>query len=227
MLRSILLVFILLKLLSITPSYGQQFYRFKADFSIKEKTSSGSSSLVMGTVYYDKGIKKVVYDIKFPRKEIWLINGNNFYSIIDNKIAVNQKTPISSEQSIFNIALTGQLSDYGLKTTLYKLETVEKENNMVISTWMTEPKNRKLFGKIMMSHLQKRLSGLVFFDPANEILSKQTFKNYLNADGLEFPTEINQISYTKTGKDFRSTTYKKIVINENNNSSWYNYTLPK
>jgi len=37
--------------------FGQQFYRLKAEFSIKAKLSEENSQLTMGTVYYDKNSK--------------------------------------------------------------------------------------------------------------------------------------------------------------------------
>lgn len=45
---------------SIISSKGQQFYRFKAETSIKDKLSDGSFRLTMGKVYYDKLYKKIV-----------------------------------------------------------------------------------------------------------------------------------------------------------------------
>jgi len=45
---------------------GQHYFRMKADFSIKEKFGDGKMALTMGTIYYDRNYKKLVYDVKFP-----------------------------------------------------------------------------------------------------------------------------------------------------------------
>lgn len=224
--KKFLLIILLLKLL---PCYvvGQQFYRVQADFSIKEKQVNGASTLVMGTVYYDKAVKKVVYDIKFPKKAVWVIENNVLYNIAENKLISKQPTIISAEESIFHLALTGRLADYGLKNSMFKIDHVEKEDNMVISIWLPDLANRKKLGKVVMSHINKKLNGIVFYNSANEVLTKQFFKNYSNVQGCEFPGEIDQTSFIKTGKNFQVTTYKKININATDHMEMYNYTIPK
>jgi hypothetical protein len=49
---------------------GQQAYRIKADCSVKSKTvGTSDAGLVMGTVFYDLRIGRLIFDVKFPQQE--------------------------------------------------------------------------------------------------------------------------------------------------------------
>ena len=81
---------------------GQIFTRIEADFSIKEK-SSNSSKLTIGKVYFDKNIRKIVYNISFPEPEIIVINDSLIYRIVNNEI-ISQKPAFNIVYlSMFNL----------------------------------------------------------------------------------------------------------------------------
>lgn len=221
-----LVVFLFLKLLP-GVSIGQQLFRIKADFSIKEKQANGSSQLIIGSVYYDRNVKKLVYLIKFPKPETWVIEGNMLYKLKGNQVVSKQTSLIFPDQSIFHYALSGQLAHYGLKNTFYKMEDAKKEGNMIVSTWLPDQKYRKTMGKVVMSNINRNLYGIVTFSPGNEIISKQFFKNYVLKNGCAFPTDITQINYLKLGENYQLTTYKNIVIDAQNEQSIYNFNIPK
>ncbi len=220
-------VILFLTLLS-KPTLGQQFFRMKADFSIKEKLQDGSSVLTMGTVYFDKNSKRVVYEIKFPEKEELLITDSFLYKIKDGKILESTKAYNFLEFSIFNLALSSDLANYGLsKNQVYKLVDMVKEDSLIISTWRASvPKLAELTGDVLISQKKKQLFGLVFMDKEGKIASKQFFNNFGNYSGLQFPGEIVQINY-KDGKEFyKVTTFKNVLVNDLNENNIYNYVLP-
>jgi len=207
--------------------FAQDFFRIKADFSIKTKLPDGKQYLTMGTVYYDKTVRTTVYQIRFPEKEIWVNKDTNMYKIIDNKIISRQSVPAVIEFSIFHLTLNGNLADYGLKKTSFTIEKTEKDKGMVITTWKPPANFAKRLGKIMVSNQDKKLQGIIFFNPAGTIISKQFFKKYFNSNGLEFPSEIVQINYTNGKEGYELTTYSKILVNDLNEENIYNYRLPK
>lgn len=208
---------------------GQHFFRITADITIKQKKTTGESSLVMGRVYYDKTVKKIVYTINFPEKEIWVINDTSICKIVNNKLISSQKALSIAEFSIFHLALNGNLNNYGLnhKNSFYKIDKVEKENDMVITTWLPDKKLSSIFGKVVMSNKNKKLSGIVFFKADGEVLNKQFFRNYTNSNGCEFPTEIVKIAYKEDGENYEITTFNNIIIDDLREDNIYNYTLPK
>jgi hypothetical protein len=181
----------------------------------------------MGKVYYDKAAKKIVYNITFPEPETWVIQDTTLYRLKANKVVDKQKSFLIPNSSLFHLALTGQLADYGLKNSLYKVEQVEKAGNMVISTWQPDAKYTKLMGKVVMSNMNKKLNGVVFYNPAGQMLNKQFYKNYISVSGCEFPTEITHITYLKSGQNYQVTTYKNVVINQNGEEGIYNFVIPK
>jgi hypothetical protein len=207
--------------------FSQSFFRIKADFSVKTKFPDNSSDLRMGTVYYDKNIKKILYCLTFPEKEQWLLIDTFIYKIQDKKIVSTQKIPAIAESSIFHLALNSNMTDYGLKKANFTILDVEKIKDMVITTWDPPLVLKKIMGKIMVSTKDKKLFGIVFYTPKNEIVRKQFFEEYQLIRGLAFPGKIVQITYDKIQEIHEITTYKNIVINELENESHYNMSIDK
>ena len=181
----------------------------------------------MGKVYYDKSFKQILYNINFPEAGKLVVKDSLFYRIKDEKVLSAIKSPLLPEFSIFHLSLNGNLSNYGLNDSFYKIEKVEKENNMVITTWMPDAKYRKVLGKIVMSSKSKQLFGIAFFNPEGKLLNKQLFRKYEQMSGLSFPTEIIQISYTDAGEKKMITTYRNLVVDDLGEDTLYHYTIPQ
>ena len=208
--------------------FAQQFFRVKADFSIKQKKANGESTLIMGKVYYDKNAKKIVYINSFPKEETDVLVDTILYSIIDNRVVSKNSTFFTYRFSIFHLALIGKLSTFGLDGSIYKLVKTEKEKDLVITTWEADGKGKEKLGKIILSTKNKKLYGVVVFDNKNKIIMKQFFKNFVNVNGMDFPSEITQISYNASGKEsYGITTYKNIVVDDIKDDNIYNFVLPK
>jgi hypothetical protein len=219
---------ILLIICLANTSFSQQFFRIKADFSIKQKKANGESTLIMGKVYYDKNAQKIIYINTFPKKETDVLVDTVLYSIIDNKIISKNSTFFTYKYSIFHLALIGKLSTFGLDGSVYKLVKTEKEKDLVITTWQADGKAKEKLGKIILSTKNKKLHGVVVFDNKNKIVMKQFFKNFVNVNGMDFPSEITQISYNASGKEsYGITTYKNIVVDDIKEDNIYNFVLPK
>ncbi len=223
MFKNLTAILILLCIFSVTNA--QQHYRIKTGFSIKENLPDGTSNLTMGTVYFDKNTKKLVYNISFPKKLFQVLSDSFFYEIKDNKLSEKKKAVNLLQFSIFNLALSSNLSNYGLNSNgIFILTDVSKEDSLVISTW--EPsttKLKELTGKILISQKKRMLHGLIFFDNKDNILSKQFFTDYITVNGLNFPTQITQINYINGKEYYKVTTYKNIVVNATNENEIYNY----
>lgn len=224
--QKLLLCLIFLSFVNLLAS-AQQHYRIKSDFSIKENLPDGTSNLTMGTVYFDKNNKKIVYSISFPTKTLQVLTDSFFYELKANKLSEKKKATNLLQFSIFNLALSSNLSNYGLNTNgIFKLTDVSKEDSLVISTW--EPstaKLKELTGKVLISQKRRLLYGLVFFDNKNNVLSKQFFTEYMNVKGLNFPSQITQVNYINGKEYYKVTTYKNIVVNATNENEIYNFNI--
>lgn len=210
-------------------SFSQDFFRIKADFTIKFKAFDGSKVLSKGKVYYDTNYKTTVYIADFPEKETWATIDTVMYVIKNGQIKDRQKVPSLAEFSIFHMILNGSLQDYGLAESPFYIDKVEYENELVVSTWLPPNFLRDKLGKILISTKEKRLHGIVFFDANEKIVSKQFFLAYKNINGLEVPTEIRQISYVgndENKKNLQMIKLNNIFINELKEESIYNYQLP-
>lgn len=230
--RSFFLIFIFISFFN--SSKAQQFYRFKADVSIKDKLSNGTYRLTMGKVYYDKIYKKIVYKLIFPKKETMVVQDTTMYTLNDKNVIISSsRTFLIPEFTAFHLALAGQLFDYGLKPknnekSLFKIGKIEKTSTGVLTTWIpSEDQYKKVFGNIQMQTVNKRLDAMIFYNPKGVVVSQQFFKKYVNVKGVEFPTEVTMISISEKGeKNIQLTTYKNVVIDQTNEDEIYRYKLP-
>jgi hypothetical protein len=220
-------------ILSMLPnlSIGQHRFRLKADFSIKEKHADGKMSLTMGTVYYDKTIKKIVYQVRFPEKETWVISDTVFNRIVNGKLLAKQFIPMLPSSTLFDYALENNLGNFGLEKSFYKPGNVKKDKDQVITTWSPDERLKKAFGDVIISRKNNQLYGIAFYSPKNELLKKQIFKGYLKASGISFPEEITEIIYMIEANGARSqstkiSTFKNLVVNDLKDQNIYNFPVP-
>ncbi len=225
-LKKLLILFLAASAFFLEAS-GQKFYRMNGEFAIKAKTADGKNQLTMGKFYYDKTIQKLVYVNTFPLNETWVSVDTNLYKIVDNKVITRYLSPPITLFSIFHLALTSQINNYGLKNSPFTISKVEKQNDMVITTWLPPSSMAKISGKVLVSNKSNKLFGIVFMDNKGVIVRKQFFDNYENVKGVEFPMEITDITYTKGKENYRVTTYKNIEIDETADNLYFDYPIPK
>ncbi|MFN8257882.1 MAG: hypothetical protein U0W24_19450 [Bacteroidales bacterium] len=206
-------------------SLAQQFHRIKADYSIKYKDPQGNQVLQMGVVFYDINSRKIVMKNGFPVREIVVLTDSSIYQIRNNSIFASQKTYSLSELSIFHMALTGSLSNFGLDKTGYQLDTVKNDKGLVLSSWLP-PKNNLNLGKILLSTKDKQLFGIVFLNPQDNIIAKHFFRDYTNIKGFDFPTEVLVVTYQDEKEVFHLTKYTNIELEDTKNDEYYNFKIP-
>lgn len=205
-------------------------FRFKADFSIKEKMANGKSQLTLGKVYYDKRNGKIVYQIKFPEKAIWVVDDKNLNLIIDGHLVKKEKNTVLLGNSIFNLFLMNNLADYGLNDSPYIISKTEKEDSTVLITWVPKKSNKnEMIAKITLSTQQNKLIELATYNMKNELESKSIFKNYTIINDGYFPNEIIKINYLDNQglEDYQLTSYSNILVDAIGDDDLYNFSLPK
>jgi hypothetical protein len=212
-------------------SIGQHRFRMKAEFSIKEKHTDGKMSLTMGTVYYDRSARKLVYQIRFPEKETWVISDTVFNRIVNGKLITRQFIPMLPSSTLFDFALSNNLNNFGLENSFYKAKDVKKDADQVITTWVPDDKLKKVFGNVVISRKNNQLYGIAFYSPKDELLKKQIFKGYIRASGISFPQEITEIIYKfeangAKSKGTKISTFKNLVVNDPNENDIYNFPVP-
>jgi hypothetical protein len=205
---------------------SQAFYRIKSDYTIKYKDPKGNSVMQLGVVYYDLNYKVIVMKNGFPVREIIAQKDTTIYQIRNNYIHSKSKAYSIVELSIFHLALTGQLEDYGLKKAGYQLENVKEDKGLLLTTWFPPENLKKDFGKILVSVKDKLLFGIVFLDVNEKIIAKHFFRDYTNINGFVFPKEVLRISYFNDQEIYNLTNYDKIIVNGPNEDEYYNFKVP-
>lgn len=219
---------LVLLLVSSHPLAAQsEYFRYKSDFSIKEKeTGQDQGRLIMGTVYFDKNLHKTLYDIRFPEPEQWLIRDTFMYRKKADTLVSQQVVPPVGEFSIFNLILSQQLQDFGLVKMGYTPGMVQQDGEQVISRWLPPEKLKAYLGEVSIAQENKRLTAAAFYDKAQKLISKFYFKDYSIQDGLPVPGKIYQIFYRETGEFIRIMTLKNILINQTDEATTYDFVVP-
>lgn len=204
-----------------------QFFRFKSDFSIKEKeTGKDQGRLITGAIYYDKNLHKTVYDIRFPEPEQWLVRDTFMYRMKADTLVSQQMVPPVGEFSIFNMILSQQLNDFGLAKVGYTPGDVQQDGNQVISQWLPPEQLKAYLGPVSMAQENKRLTAAAFYDMEKKLVSKFYFQDYTVQSGLPVPGKIYQIFYREAGEFVRIMTLKNIIINQADEDNVYDFNTP-
>ena len=212
---------------SILANAQDRHFRVKAEFSIKEKRPDGSLALQVGTAYYDLTIGKLVYDVRFPRKHVVVSTDSLLFEFNPDGSSTKLPSPGFLQQSIFHLCLSGDLKDFGLSSSPLKIESVEQDQGMVITTYRPERiTKRSIFkGKILTSAKDRKLFGVVIQDENEEVLSKQFYENYERVSGVDFPMKVVYIVYNDGKEFYKVMEFKAVVINEKDNDQFYDYPL--
>jgi len=205
---------------------AQQFHRIKSDYSIKYKDAQGNQVLQMGVVFYDVNAKKIVMKNGFPVREILVQKDTVIYQIRNEQIINSVKSYALVDLSIYHLALTGELNNYGLKKSGFTLDTMKNDKGLVLSTWLPPKNVNNVLGRILVSTKDKQLFGIVFLDPNDKIIAKHLFRDYTNINGFDFPTEVLVITYVNDKEVFNLTKYSKIALNGTDNEAYYDYKIP-
>ena len=211
--------------LILQSSFSQLFYRIEADYSIKEKSTSGYENLMLGKVYFDRNIRQSVFEVKFPEKEILIVNDTCTIKAFKGTYEKHQLGASLLDFSVLSLFINGNLDYFGLDKTPFTLEKVENEKDLVISTWVLKNQYAKSsVSKMLLSQKNNKLHGLITFSNEDKIISKQIFSEYIAIENMFFPTKVLQISYLPDGTEMKKITkYSNIILNSNQNEEFYNY----
>lgn len=204
---------------------AQIYSRFEADFSIKEISFDGTQNLMTGSLFYNKVSRSIFYSFDFPEKSEMIVTDTCTFRPLEKAITSHNMEVSMIDFSLYNLFINQDLDFYGLNETPYELVDVEESSDMVISTWELPGKQVKDVGKILLSQKAGQLYGLVSLDPDGNVVSKQFFLDYDYIENLPFPTRVVQISYRGDQESKKITTYRNIILNNDNNAEKYNYHI--
>lgn len=205
---------------------AQDYFRMSADFTTKVKPAEGKSTLTKGKVYYDKYTKELIYDIRFPAKEKWIVQDSKIYKVKDDTVYYADEIPSVNEFTVFHLALNSALTYFGLDEAQFQMAHIEKKGDLVISYWNIPPHIQKMITSIAVAKKQNSLHSVIVAGEDNKILNKQFFKDYINIEGFEFPGTIVQIFYDdNNSRNYQVMEFENIVVNDAVNEENYHYDL--
>ena len=114
--------------------YAQEYFKITADITVKERFSENQFSLIKGSIEYNKFTDKTVLNFTFPEKEKIILTKDSITRIYKGKITYRVKANPIYEYSIFRLFLNGNLKNYGLQKSLYKITDINKKENGSIYT---------------------------------------------------------------------------------------------
>jgi hypothetical protein len=216
-------------LLNSTHMNAQQFYRIRAEYTVKYKDTRGNQVLQMGATFYDSNNKILVIKNGFPVREILAQKDTSIYQIRNEKLVGKSRAYALVDLSIFHMALTVQLNNYGLDKAGYHLENVKSDKGLILTKWAPPEKTKDYLGKILVSTKEKQLYSIVFLDTDEKIIAKHIFRDYKNIDGFVFPREVLRITYENNEEtSYKLTSYKNVRVNETGrDEEYYNYKIPQ
>lgn len=213
----------LVLLISLSLStLGQTYYRIECDISIKSKVQGGQGSLTLGRVFYDRTAATLVYSISFPEREVWVVRDTLSLVYRNGELLHSSVIGAFTHTTMFHKSLVGSLNDFGLSDSHFTIDKVERDQNMVITTW-TPPQMHSHLGRVITSTVGNNLYGVVVMNPQGEIISRQVYKNYLEVRGLMVPTEVIQIAYRDSTEVYQIINLSNIIINNPGNEEMYHY----
>jgi hypothetical protein len=203
---------------------SQAYFRVSADFSIKDKNPKGSE-FYKGKVYYDKEYKKIIYEVSFPEPKTLVLADTQMYVLENRKVVSQNFTPSTNKFTIFNLALSGDLKNYGLDKSGYYINSIEEAEDQTIIEWLPPKALEDKLGKAVLSLKNDQLFGIVLFKPNGEIMGKRFYQDYVSVKGLPFPKKIIQVSYLHGTEYYKITTFENIKIDELENDEMYRIDL--
>ncbi len=211
-------------LLLASPGKAQYYYRIECDISIKQKVEGGEGMLILGRAYYDKSKDQMVYDIRFPEREVWVVRDTSVYVHSHGEVQHIRAIDQYNQSTIFHKILEGNLKNYGLEGGIYRVSDIERSGEMVITTWSPAVR-QSILGNILTSTIDDALHGVVFKNSDQKIIGRQLFREYTLVQGLHIPTEIIQVFYRDTHEEYQIYNLSNIRINNPGNQHMYHFRV--
>jgi len=221
------IVFVCLIVLLPFAGFSQQAYRIKADIFTKTRLIDSTFQISKGTLFYDKNVKKIIFDFSFPQKEKVVLFDTIMYSFRADTLYAKSLNLLIPDQSLFHFILMGNMANFGLDQAHFEMKGVEKKGDMVITTWLPPEFLRQTISKVLMTTKNKLLYSVTMFDSKGNVVSRQILKNYKLIQGIDIPTEILIATYLSNnqGNIYQIITMNNVILNDTKNNEKYNYKL--
>ncbi|HPR33594.1 MAG TPA: hypothetical protein PLK12_15950, partial [Prolixibacteraceae bacterium] len=115
---------------------AQLAYRIEADIFTKTRLADSTFQISKGKLFYDKNIKKIIFDFTFPEREKIILFDTLMYTFREDTLFLKSKNLLIPDQSLFHFMLSGKMENFGLDEAQFEMKGFEKQKDMVITTWI-------------------------------------------------------------------------------------------
>ncbi len=198
---------------TIIRSHSQKYSNFKSDFTIKEKRGGEDKAILMvGSLVFDNVGNKTTYNIKFPKKETWILQ-DSFLTIIRNDSTLHKKTKGNlNEYLMFKNILEYKDNDFGLTSMGFKIQNVDDSNDNLLMTWSPPQGYDKFIKKVETTLKDNLLTSVIVTDVDNFEISKIFYDDYKMIQDLPVPYKITSQVSSKKEDVFKSISFKNVEI---------------
>jgi len=206
--------------------YSQYAYRINADILTKTRLPDSTFQISKGKIHYDQNIKKIIFDFTFPEKEKVVLFDTLMYRYSNNKLIGKSRNMLIPNQSYFHFILSGNMSNFGFDKSNFVAKGIEKQKDMIITTWLPPDALKKYISKVLVATKNKQLYSVTLLNGEGNIINRQILKNYKLINGIDVPHEILVATYIEVGKPmYQIITISNVVLNEPGNNHNYDYDL--
>ncbi|MDA3882432.1 MAG: hypothetical protein PF481_04060 [Bacteroidales bacterium] len=206
-------------------SFGQYAYRIHADILTKTRMPDSTFQISNGKIHYDKNYQKIIFDFTFPEQEKIVLLDTLMYHFRDDSLVKTSRNMLIPDQSVFHFIMSGNLSNFGFENAGFKATSIDKENDLVITTWIPPDMIKEHISKVLVATKEKQLYSITLFDANKQVMNRQILKKYQWIDNIEVPHEILIATYTDSGTMYQIISLKNVKLNEEGNNQTYNYDI--
>jgi hypothetical protein len=204
------LFFCILGLFSIS---AQKHTHFKADFSIKEKSSkSDVYKLVVGSVDYDALSNKTQYQIIFPQKQRWIIQDSFLTKYTHDTLISTVKIGNLNEYFFFDNIVNYKGNDFGLTDLGFETIDVKIILDTIHLTW-SPPHQYKSFIKEATTRLKDNvLIAVSFMDVSGMEIHKIYYEDYIFINDMPVPQKVQTLYRTSKEELYKIITFRSLEL---------------
>jgi len=223
--RNSLIVFLTIIALSFTYTYKKLSIHVESKILNKGKVISSSAD-----IYFNLDNGKMITHYTKPAEYFVVTNQAGeaqIYYPAKNEVVISQSILFETEKSLFYYFLTNKLSDLGLKDLGFSLSNTRIENKLLISTWKPTMSLSSKISKIELVHENQIPIYVAYYNEKYKMTKKIYYYDYYITSNFRFPQKVVEFNYLPKGDSIvNKSVYSNIKINEQANSSYFNYKIP-
>lgn len=220
----------ILSLLVISmPVQAQQNIQKVSAHIFARQAENGQKTVIQGDLYFTSD-GKLLSHFTDPKSYIMITNKKGevrIYNQEENSVMQFQNELFSSNAMPFYYFFSGKTKDMGLKQSGYKIVKTNFKDNLTVTLWQPinkKPKDPIAFVKLV--HKQANPIYMDYEDAHKKVIRKSYYYNYTNLNGVDFPKAFTEILYNDKDSVITKTEYSDFKVNEQANSSYFNFKIP-